>query len=348
VLRTAFLTVFVLAALLAGSFFPIHVGAQIQNPIEAAKEAYKKAKQQAGQQSTGQQSGQQQTGQKPQQQTGTPSSTQQSGSQGGTAAPWTPPADDSASGAPVTIDPTKMPDIVGVHLGMTGQDALTAAKKTFPNDIYQGIQVNWWPSTEKPWYGYNLLSKEPGNFMNMSLSFTAPPGTQVVWGMMYKTQKLHINKLTMIAALREKYGKETTAYNSGGGPTIVTNDAAIGRMIWLYDEKGARVPQPPRTAFPRQGDVLECTMDVSIGEGPNMPKDADYGHAATDWCVHHFVAVYVYLGGGTDIIDYTVTQMLDYPLAIRTSHAAAAWLDDVAKKQHQQDLEKSKEKKPTL
>ena len=206
--RIGFLSIFVLAALLAGSLLPLHMGAQIQNPIEAAKEAYKKAKQQAGQQQSGQQ--QQTTKQQP---------TQQSQPQSASA-PWTPPADDSASGAPVTIDPTKMPDVLGVHLGMPAQDALTAAKKTFPNDIYQGIPANFWPSTEKPYYGYNLLSKEPGNFKNMSLSFTAPPGPQLIWGTLRMTQHLHINKLTLIAALREKYGKETTALTQVADPRL--------------------------------------------------------------------------------------------------------------------------------
>jgi len=328
---------------MAGSFLPMHSGAQIQNPIQAAKDAYNKAKQQSKQQQP-----QQQTKPQP----GQPSTTQPaSGSSGGgqdAAAPWTPPTDDGGIGAAVTLDPSKMPDVLGVRLGMPAQEALTILHKTFPNDIYQGIPASFWPSTEKPYYGYNLLSKEPGNFKNMSLSFTAPPGPQVIWGVMRMTQHLHINKLTMIAALREKYGKETTAYNAGGGPTVVTNDAAIGRMIWLYDEKGSRVPQPPSTAFPRQRDVLECFMDLPLGEEPRMPKDADFAHSATDWCAHHFVAIFVTLAGGTDIIDYTNTEMVDLPLAIRTSHTAAAWLQDVAKKQHQDDLERSKEKKPVL
>jgi hypothetical protein len=342
VLRTAFLSVFVLAALFAGSLLPIHSAAQIQNPIQAAKDAYKKAKQQAGQP----QSGQPTSGQ--QQQTTKPQSTQQSQPQGGAAAPWTPPADDSASAAPVTLDPAKMPDIVGVHLGMTAQDALAVAKKTFPDDMYQGIPVNYWPSTEKPWYGYNLLSKAPGNFKDMSISFTAPPGTQIVWGMMRMTQKLHINKLTMIAALRDKYGKETVALNNGGGYTVVTSDAAIGRMMWLYDEKGARVPLPPSTAFPKSGNILECMGDSKLGSEPSMPKDDDWGRNYTDWCAHHFVAMFVTLAGGEDIIEYTNTYMIDVPLGIRTSHTAATWLRDVANQQHKEDLEKSKEKKPTL
>ncbi len=344
VFHSTCIAVVVLTALMGGSFLPMHSGAQqIQNPIQAAKDAYNKAKQQSKQQQQPQQT-------KPQ--SGQQSSAQPaSGSSGGTqdaAAPWTPPADDGGNGAPVTLDPSKMPDVLGVRLGMPAQEALAVLHKTFPSDIYQGIPVNWWPSTEKPSYGYNVLSREPGNFKNVSLSFTAPPGPQVVWGVMRMTQHLHINKLTMIAALREKYGKETTAYNGGGGPTVVTNDAAIGRMIWLYDEKGSRVPQPPVTAFPRERDVLECFMDEGVKSEPTMPKDADWGHAYSDWCAHHFVAIFVTLGGATDIIDYTVTQMVDVPLAIRTSRTAAAWLQQVAQKQHQEDLEKSKEKKPVL
>jgi hypothetical protein len=247
----------------------------------------------------------------------------------------------------VTLDPAKMPDVLGVRVGMPAQDALTALKKTFPSNIYQGIPVSYWPSAEKPYYGYNVLSRDPGNFKDMSLSFTAPPGPQVVWGTVRLTQRLHINKQTMIAALREKYGKETVAYNAGGGTDVVTNDAAIGRMLWLYDEKGARAPLPPSTSFPRQNNILECVMNQKLQFEPTMPKDDDWGNGITEWCSHHFVAIFITLGG-TDIIENTVTQMIDLPLAIRTSHSAAAWLRDVAKKQHQEELEKTKEKTPTL
>ena len=249
--RTAFASVFVLAAL-AVSLLPMHSAAQVQNPIQAAKDAYKKAKEQAKQQQQPQQQQQQSQQTKPQPQQGQPQSA---------AAPWTPPAD-GGSGAAVTLDPAKMPDVLGVRLGMPAQEALAVLHKTFPSDMYQGMPVDWWPSAEKPYYGYNVLSRAPGNFTDVTLSFTAPPGPQIVWRVVRITQHLHTNQSTMVSALREKYGKETVAYTRGGGTEPPANDAAIGRLLWLYDETGARVPLPPSAALPRGGTIMECQQDL--------------------------------------------------------------------------------------
>ena len=81
--RTAFASVFVLAAL-AVSLHSMHSAAQVQNPIQAAKDAYRKAKEQAKQQQQPQQQQQQSQQTKTQPQQGQAQSA---------AAPWTPPAD---------------------------------------------------------------------------------------------------------------------------------------------------------------------------------------------------------------------------------------------------------------
>jgi len=60
------------------------------------------------------------------------------------------------------------------------------------------------------------------------------------------------------------------------------------------------------------------------------------------------VGLKVYLGGGPDIIQSVTTDLIDIPLAIRTARDAKAYLTNLAQKQHQQELEKSKEVKPVL
>lgn len=260
------------------------------------------------------------------------------------AEPWTPPGDDAAGGE-VKLDPSKMPDIVGVRLGMTAQEALATARKTYPRDMYQGKPATWWPSTEKPAYGYNLLSSEDANQTDMVLSFTAPPGLQIVWAFGRQTRRLHIAKATLVAALREKYGKETAGW-AGGDPRNKVDDIHLTDLLWLYDEHGARVPIPPSTTFTSTGAISDCGIAGGLSE-PVMPKDDDYARNMNQWCAHHFVYLHIMMGG-TDIVEYTVANMQDIPLAVRSSHAAAAWLLDAAKRQHQDDLEKAKEKKPVL
>lgn len=275
-----------------------------------------------------------------------PAATSAGGAQD-SAEPWTPPADDSSSAKPVKLDPTKMPDIIGLRLGMTAQEALEVSHKTYPGDLYAPTIANWWPSAEKPDYGYNVLSRLPGNNKDVVLSFTAPPGNQLIWKIERQTQRMHTNRNTLIAALREKYGKETVAFTNNGSGVVATSDASIGELIWLYDESGARTPLPPLSVINMQNQGIQgCVASGGVGE-PTMPKDDDWGKTLSEWCAHHLVALSV-MFPNMDIIEYTITKMEDVPLAMRTSHAAAAWLRDVAQKQHQEDLEKSKENKPVL
>lgn len=260
------------------------------------------------------------------------------------AEPWTPPADNDTGGKAVALDPMKLPDVVGVHVGMTAQEALVALHKTYPADMYQGKTVTYWPSMEKPSYGYNVLSRDSQNSKDVTLHFTAPPGPQLVWEIDRSNRGMHINRGTLLAALREKYGKETAAYTAGS--VAATNDAAINELVWLYDERGTRLPMPPLSVFDNQLYRLFQCVAGGTGE-PEMPKDADWGKGLNDWCVHHLVVLTVRIDP-LDIVENYSTTIKDLPLALRTSHAAAAWLRDVAQKQHKDDLEKSKEKKPVL
>lgn len=94
------------------------------------------------------------------------------------------------------------------------------------------------------------------------------------------------------------------------------------------------------------GSILECQGNENVGE-PDMPKDGDFERRYSPWCQAHYVALWVSIYG-TDIIESTQTLLEDVPLGIRTAHAADAYLRDYANKQHQQDLERSKENRPAL
>lgn len=324
--------------------------AQIQNPIQAAKDAYNKAKAQAKQQQQQQQNQQQPQQQSSQQQTATTTSGAASPPQD-SAAPWVPPSDSAspalgpaASAPPVKIDPARLPDVLGVHLGMTLPEALAAAHKAYPDDMFQEKPANAWPSATKPEYGYNILSRAPGNSREMALSFTAPPADQRVWMIERLTFRIHTNRNTLLAALREKYGKETIAFQDNT-PTPSTSDARITTLLWLYDEQGNRIPMPPNTVFVKNGSIHECRPS-GAGE-PNMPVDDKFEQGFDPWCQAHLVILQVMISP-LDIVENTETTLEELPLAIRNSHSAAAFLRDYAQKQHQLDLEKSKEKKPAL
>ncbi len=244
----------------------------------------------------------------------------------------------------MAIDPSKMPDVLGVRIGMTPQQALDALRKQYPHDMYQRMPVSWWPAVRKPDYGYNILSSEPGNQPDAYLSFTAPPNPQLVWRITRYTRRMHINRTTLLAALREKYGKETATFRGGGYPA--TKDSEISHLFWLFDESGGRVPNPPAAAFGNVGNLFQCMYDLNSMANPQPLMPVDDSFAKKGWC-SSFVGVHVMIDEA-EIVEHTFTEMQDNLLATRTARAAAAWQRELADKNRKEDLEKSKNVKPAL
>jgi len=327
------------AVVLTGSLFLTTSSAQIQNPIKAARDAYNKAKKDAQKQQ------QKQTPRQTSAGTAPATAADSAPAAGGVAAPWTPPKEGDA---PVEVDFSKTPDVIGIRFGMTPQEALATMRKQYPQDLYGKMTDTAWPDANKPDFGYNILSSAPGNQPDAYLSFTAPPNPQVVWRVTRFTRRMHINHDTFLAALREKYGKETYA---GTGNARTTDDRQIGQLYWLFDEKGGRVPLPPDAAFPGGNSIIECMYDnTTMGNPqPQMPTD-DVELLRTNlgrgWC-SNFVGVHVSLDE-QEIVENAFTEMLDVPLALRTAHAAAVWQADLAERLRREDLERSKKSKPVL
>jgi len=316
-----------------------------QNPLQAARDALRKAQEEA-------RAKQQQT--KPATPAAAPTpakpATAAAGAAPAAAEPWTPPVDNSNAKA-VVLDPLKMPDVVGVHLGMTAQEAFEALRKQYPKDLNQKFPDTSWPSVEKPNIGYTFLSSEPGNLQDANLSLTAPPTPQVVWRMTRFTYRMHINHTTLLAALREKYGKETVAYQPNIYDRPATDDRQIADLYWLFDETGSRVPLPKLPVTDQaSGGVGTCTGFGTgrLNPAPLMPRGdiTDIPRQFPGWC-ENFVGVHVYISS-EEIVENTFTEMIDVPLAARTSRAADEWLRNLAEKLRKEELEKTKNVKPAL
>jgi hypothetical protein len=304
--------------------------AQFKNPIEAAEAAYKALRQQA-----------QQKGNMPQaQQPATPKPADAPGPDDSSAV-----AADGADSQPVALDSSRMPDVVGVRVGVPPQEALQALHRQYPRDRYVQMTNSSWPGAQKPDYGYNIIQTDPLGTPDAYLSFTAPPGAQVVWRITRFTHRIHTNRTVLLAALREKYGKESMAFPPGGGqPT--SDDGEIGHLIWLYNEHGARVPLPPARFFPGFGNIWDCgNLSIQMNPAPLMPEDYPQ-QIFPGWC-SNFVGIRVTIAGG-DIIENTSTEMMDVPLAIRTARAASVWKHDLARRLQEEELQKSKQAKPIL
>ena len=304
----------------------IPLAAQVPNPIQAAKDAYKEARQQ-------------------QQASAQPPTAQPSNAAGADAQAAT----DSAVTAPaVPFEPAKIPDVVGVRIGMSPQEALQLLHKAYPGDRKVDMINQAWPSAQKPYYGFNIIQTDPLGTADAYLSLTAPPGPQIVWRITRFTHRVHTNRAVMLTALRQKYGKESIAFSGGGGPGI-EDDAQIGHLIWIFDESGKRIPLPPVKYFPGYNTIWDCTNAVgAMNPQPLMPEnELDFTRLFPGWCAN-YVGIRVTLNGTSEIIENTSTELMDVPLGIRTAHNATAWKRDLANKLHQADLEKSKQSKPVL
>jgi len=205
----------------------------------------------------------------------------------------------------------------------------------FPANVFQGSYIN--------------ATLYEDNFI---FHATLPPEKQLVWKVRRVTKRMHINRQTLLAALRAKYGKESAAI----GPDEVTptsNDAEISLMLWFFDESGHHVPLSNSSARM----AAECTGAArgigEIGLGGSLLVDEASGKTTGPlisqslWCKTSYVGVRAEFGV-YPIIETVTTDMTDLPLAVRTSHSTAVWYRAQAERARQQDLEKSKQVKPVF
>ena len=240
--------------------------AQTQNPIQAFKNAWKQAKQQAEEQKRQQQQQlESQPAANPQSPTSASGASPASPSQNGPivpAAAWVPPtgASDSASrdsGAgtpevPVNLNPAKLPDVLGLRLGMPAAEATVAVHKAYPVNIIEHFPFTSWPDRSNPNMGFTVLDTHNQSDVDMNLSFTAPPGPQLLWRVYRSIRALNINHQVFLNDLRAKYGRETFATDSRN---VVKDDAQISTLVWLYKEDGERIPPSALTPFQVQSAV---------------------------------------------------------------------------------------------
>lgn len=263
------------------------------------------------------------------------------------AEPWTPPADNAAEAAAL-VDPlklpevAKMPDVVGVRLGMSEQEAAQILRGQYPRGQFQPIPAGGiFPTNPKADYGFNILPT--GEIAtDVVVSLTAPPGRQVVWQVERNTRRMHANHANVLATLRAKYGKETLA--GVGNGTVTTDDRSIGKLFWAFDEHGNHVQLPsPQTFGETSYRVIPCSNSNIYGSGPRIPMEEN---KSQDWCAS--VVAIVISFEATEIVETTVTNMVDMRLATRTANAYLAWKRDADAKARAAAVEQSKKNKPVF
>jgi hypothetical protein len=333
-IRLAFFAIFVATGLVISHAF----AQQAQNPIKAAKDAFNKAKQPA------------------------PSSTvelaanssSQPAPQGGTSAPIA--AGDQAPAANAALDPKVLPDIVGVHLGMPMRTAAVALQASYPTLKLQ-ITPTQMPTISQPVVASISANQGQTTGEIVTMGVVLPPNQQIVWAVSRKTGfmpgQTPLNRGTLLAALRQKYGKESYNTVGGGGPAATT-DTDIGEMFWIYDEHGNRVPLP-NPAFGQTGGASGCAYgfqytDKLVAPGQGGGEDQQIAGEKA-WCASTYVGVHVLFppsSGDPNLVGYYYIDVIDIPLAVRAQKATMDWYQNIGQKQHQDEIDKSKQVQPKL
>jgi len=360
----------------------------MQKACQSLAEMKQKLAQQGGQQagqSGAQQTGAQQTG--PQQTGSQQSGSQQTGAQtqapaaadvihgdaaagpaaantdvqqgSGSQAAWSPNEDATPSKPAGPLDPMKLPDIQGIHPGMTVAQATQVITKAAP-----GTRIPWYNSpmliptssivvghaASQVTVQYDWVEVGGGakNYrLELSMEATRPPNQEHVWHIGLRIQLQHINRAVLLEAMRKKYGKELFATDMDG--QLIHDDSRINNLWWAFDEQGH--PKSPAPALVN-GTPNGCgepgyglTSLARYGSGGGTASSA--GKDSAPGCMWVGVHASIPSGAG-EIISYYFLSLWDAPLSVREFKATDAWLDVQLEKARQESLQKSKEAKPTL
>jgi hypothetical protein len=265
--------------------------------------------------------------------------------QSGSAPFVPPPAATAAFVGP--LDPSKMPDISGIHLGMTMPDAKAALQKLYPNARIDALNGGVIAPPSLSVVGLFRVQGDNTGHDQSAVDLTMPPNPQVVWHMGRIAPQPHVAHNVMIAALRQKYGKETLATGAAQAPT--TDDSATYQMWWVFDERGQLVSGVKFI----NGSPFGCGIGGFLNNSTGTPFDYYRGLMSpttgglSTYCASSYVAVVATMSP-QPILDNIVLDMVDLALAVRSAKATDVWSKAQYDKARQQDQQKSNQVKPVL
>jgi hypothetical protein len=243
-----------------------------------------------------------------------------------------------------TLDSSRLPDISGLHLGTSLADATALMKKMYPRGV--GV-MNGGPFGPQNQTAVGVLRAQGDGRDAAGVDLTMPPNPQVVWHMARDLVQPNVAHNVLVAALRQKYGKETYAAGPGGRP--VTDDSQIQQMWWVFDEQGRPTSQVQilnGVPFGCQGAYTNDNTGVSFsyyrafmagGNADSMPPA----------CASSYVGVLATMSNQPILQDVNV-DIVDLPLLNRSAAATNAWVKGQDDKARQDQLQRANQARPTL
>ena len=272
----------------------------------------------------------------------------------GAAAPRTPPSGASPTSTPAApagpLDPSKLPDIAGIHIG-TPIDQIPALIKKVHADATIQPQVGYIRAV-----GIAVPDKQLAGVMGQAhvsptmvdtidVDYTWTPNKPVAFlvqrDVSYPQPLLHQN---LLDALRQKYGKEIQAEGSSPANTGETNiDDNITAMWWLFDEQGRPIPRGPVVNHEPYG----CIYVPANGQGYSQMVGSYLNKtlAPAGFC-DSVIVLYAQFGVGQ--IGMTSTVLVDLALLRRSAAATGDWARAGTQQQQQQEMQKANQAKPNL
>ncbi len=257
------------------------------------------------------------------------------------------------------LDWSKLPDAVGIHLGMPAEQAAAMMKSQFPASTYTQTATGskFMNTSDKAWITSMtsmLISGCPGCQEEIVVRFSIPPNPQQVIAiqrsLVFGTGKQPLIDPTL-AGLRQKYGPES--FKSVPDP--------VQSLVWLYDEQGQHLPAPTvnfgqgcagsLVGPPPGGDGLKNPNSVGFVLPNNPMTPSVIATIMRDPCRSnvHVRAQVSPTGPGNSLVHIVDIQMSENALDTRDVIAAQQYLDGAAAAKKQQELKNAqKQAAPTL
>lgn len=233
-----------------------------------------------------------------------------------------------------------LPDVTGIKLGMPLREAYTILQTAHPKD-HIDMDANNIPGINKP-----VLTefRFEGAQEQVRVAVTPPPSQQVVWKIWRVLSQQKINHANVVSTLREKYGKESAIVPTGA------NEQQISEMWWFFDEQG-------RPGKPQQGNFANSidSSNYCIGQlsrpswvaAPNLPTFVGQRDPRFEWCTSSGIGIRA-LFQSQEIVGSLNVLVFNFPAAMRSGKAELDFINDVGKRQQQQQIDQSKQARPKL
>ena len=230
------------------------------------------------------------------------------------------------------------PDVVGIRLGMSAQDAYNALKAR-ANGSRIGIGQSKIQGIQQPVVtvmALQVVGSSPREEITLYLTF--PPQKQVVWNVV-RTLSFEVGKeptrASILGGLRQKYGPETGATTAG--------------MYWTFTEDGQRANA---TQVMQDGCGNRAYIS-QVQDFQNPSPVSAYAYMEPAPKCDKYVGVRAEVGNAFSasgaLANYVTVGLTDTAIALRSRDAWKAIVDRDNAAARQQEIDKAKQqKKPSF